>query len=392
MMHEIFDAVIERAGTDSMKWDVKEGVISMGIADMDFKAAPCIQEALRRKVEFGVFGYADIPQTYYESYQHWWEERHGWKPDISWMIFSIGIVPAISSMVRKLTTPAEQVLILSPVYNIFYNSIFNNGRVILSSPLIYADGEYHIDFDDLERKLADPQTTLMIFCNPHNPIGKIWDAETLEKVGMLCDRHHVTVISDEIHCDLCAPGRSYVPFASVNETNKQICVTCVSASKAFNLAGLQSACIIVADPVLRHKVWRGLNTDEAAEPNVFACDATIAAFSQGAEWLDALRVYLQRNREAAERFLTQELPKMRPVHADATYLLWLDLHECGIDTERFCAFLYDHAGLKVAYGGEYGPEGNAFLRINMAVANERLVEGLRRLKTGYEAFLTSSCT
>ena len=245
-----FDSVIERTGTDSMKWDVREGEISMGIADMDFQSAPCVREAVLRKAQFGIYGYADVPQAYYESYQRWWSRRHGWTPDTSWMMFSTGVVPAISSMVRKLTTPAEQVLVLSPVYQIFYHSILNNGRFVVSSPLVYTQDGYHIDFDDLEKKLADPQTTLMIFCNPHNPIGKIWDRETLARIGALCARHHVTVISDEIHCDLCAPGKEYVPFASVNETNERICVTCVSASKAFNLAGLQSACIIAADTLV----------------------------------------------------------------------------------------------------------------------------------------------
>lgn len=381
-----FDSVIERTGTDSMKWDVREGEISMGIADMDFQSAPCVREAVLRKAQFGIYGYADIPQAYYESYQRWWSRRHGWTPDTSWMMFSTGVVPAISSMVRKLTTPAEQVLVLSPVYQIFYHSILNNGRFVVSSPLIYAQDGYHIDFDDLEKKLADPQTTLMIFCNPHNPIGKIWDRETLARIGALCARHHVTVISDEIHCDLCAPGKEYVPFASVNETNERICVTCVSASKAFNLAGLQSACIIAADPFLRHRVWRGLNTDEAAEPNVFACDAAIAALTQGEAWLDELRVYLQQNREAAESFLKRELPKMKAVPAEATYLLWLDLGAYDIDVEAFCAFLYEKEGLKVAYGGEYGEQGKDFLRINMAVPRSRLMEGLRRLKAGAQAY------
>ena len=233
----------------------------------------------------------------------WWKTRHGFSIDKDWLIFCTGVIPAISSIVRKLTTPAEKVVLMTPVYNIFFNSVLNNGRVVLECPLDYSDGSYSIDYKALEKCLSDPQTSLMILCNPHNPIGKIWDAETLRRVADMCKKYSVTVISDEIHCDLTDPGCEYIPFASVSDTARLNSITCAAPTKSFNIAGLQTAAVIVPDPVLRHKVWRSLNTDEVAEPNVFAVDAVVAAYDEGAEWFDALRGYIYDNKKYAEEIL-----------------------------------------------------------------------------------------
>ena len=292
-----FDTPINRRNTNSLKWDIAENELPMWVADMDFKAAPEIQAAIEQRVAHGVFGYSVIPDEWNQAYIGWWQRRHGLTAEKDWLIFCTGVVPAISSIVRKLTTPAEKVLIQTPVYNIFFNSILNNGREVLENSLKYSGGEYEIDFDDLEKKLSDPQVSLMILCNPHNPVGKIWDKDTLEKIGELCYKHNVVVISDEIHCDLTDPGKEYIPFASVSEKCRNNSITCVAPTKAFNIAGLQTAAVIVPNPALRHKVWRALNTDEVAEPNAFAVQAAIAAFTKGEEWLDELRQYIFENKK-----------------------------------------------------------------------------------------------
>lgn len=381
-----FDTPTERRNTNSLKWDVAQGELPMWVADMDFQTAPEIREAIMKRAEHGIFGYSVIPDAWYEAYIQWWKMRHGYTMERDWLIFCTGVVPAISSIVRKLTTPAEKVLIQTPVYNIFFNSILNNGRQVLESPLRYDGKEYRIDFADLEEKLSDPQTALMILCNPHNPTGKIWDRQTLEKIGALCSRHHVTVVSDEIHCDLTDPGESYVPFASVSETCRQISITCMAPTKAFNLAGLQTAAVSVPDEVLRHKVWRALNTDEAAEPNAFAVEAAVAAFTRGADWLDALRDYLYENKKLAEAYIEKEIPDVRAVASQATYLLWLDcsgLIGCGREA---AGFLRRETGLYLSEGSQYGGNGADFLRMNIACPRAVLKDGLERLKNGLAAY------
>lgn len=381
-----FDTPTERRNTNSLKWDVAEGELPMWVADMDFQTAPEIREAIMKRAEHGIFGYSVIPDAWYEAYIQWWKMRHGYTMERDWLIFCTGVVPAISSIVRKLTTPAEKVLIQTPVYNIFFNSILNNGRQVLESPLRYDGKEYRIDFADLEEKLSDPQTALMILCNPHNPTGKIWDRQTLEKIGALCSRHHVTVVSDEIHCDLTDPEESYVPFASVSETCRQISITCMAPTKAFNLAGLQTAAVSVPDEVLRHKVWRALNTDEAAEPNAFAVEAAVAAFTRGADWLDALRDYLYENKKLAEAYIEKEIPDVRAVASQATYLLWLDcsgLIGCGREA---AGFLRRETGLYLSEGSQYGGNGADFLRMNIACPRAVLKDGLERLKNGLAAY------
>ena len=381
-----FDTPTERRNTNSLKWDVAEGELPMWVADMDFQTAPEIREAIMKRAEHGIFGYSVIPDAWYEAYIQWWKMRHGYTMERDWLIFCTGVVPAISSIVRKLTTPAEKVLIQTPVYNIFFNSILNNGRQVLESPFRYDGKEYRIDFADLEEKLSDPQTALMILCNPHNPTGKIWDRQTLEKIGALCSRHHVTVVSDEIHCDLTDPGESYVPFASVSETCRQISITCMAPTKAFNLAGLQTAAVSVPDEVLRHKVWRALNTDEAAEPNAFAVEAAVAAFTRGADWLDALRDYLYENKKLAEAYIEKDIPDVRAVASQATYLLWLDcsgLIGCGREA---AGFLRRETGLYLSEGSQYGGNGADFLRMNIACPRAVLKDGLERLKNGLAAY------
>lgn len=379
-----FDESVDRRNTGSMKWDVAKGELPMWVADMDFRTAPGIIEKITERATQGVFGYTVVTDEWYQSYQTWWKKRHDFEIRKEWLIFCTGVVPAISSIVRKVTTVGENVVVLTPVYNIFFNSILNNGRNVLESRLKYGGSRYRIDLDDLEEKLSDPQTTLFILCNPHNPVGKIWERETLERIGDLCSKHHVLVLSDEIHCDITEPGWKYTPFASVSENCRTNSITCVSPTKAFNLAGLQTAAVIVPDDHLRHKVSRGLNTDEVAEPNVFAAIAPIAAFACG-EWLDSLRNYLWENRAFAEEYIKKEIKGISPVSAKATYLLWLDCRNMSGSSTQFCHFIRSHSGLYLSDGNEYR-NGEGFLRMNLACPRQQVEDGLKRLKESVAAY------
>lgn len=377
-----FDLLINRFNTDSLKWDVHPDELPMWVADMDFQTAPEIIDALEKRLSHGVFGYNIVPKEWYRSICFWWETQHRFSMDENWLLFCTGVVPAISSIVRKMTTVGENVLIQTPVYNIFFNSIVNNGRHVLESPLRYDGQNYHIDFDDLETKLADPQTTLMILCNPHNPIGKIWDKETLQKIGHLCAKHHVLVLSDEIHCDLTDPDKTYVPFASVSEECRQNSITCIAPTKAFNLAGLQTAAIVVPNPILKEKVNRGINTDEVAEPNSFAVSATIAAFTKGALWLAELKKYLAENKKIVSEYLKRNLPELHLVSSEATYLLWIDCSALTDDALELTEWIRKTTGLYLSDGGQYGQSGKTFIRMNIACPKKRLEDGLDRLRKG----------
>ncbi len=377
-----FDSIIDRRNTNSLKWDVGDGELPMWVADMDFKTAPQIIEAVCDIAKKGVYGYSIIPDEWYRAYIGWWEKRHGYKMEKSQLIFATGVIPAISSIVRKLTTPAEKILIQTPVYNVFFNSIINNGRRVLECPLRYEKNEYAIDFDDLEEKLSDPQTAMMILCNPHNPVGKIWSKEELERIGELCFKYSVIVLSDEIHCDLTDPGYGYVPFASVSEKCRDNSVTCIAPSKAFNLAGIQSSAVAVSNRALRNRVWRGLNTDEAAEPNVFAAAAAIAAFTKGDGWLDELRAYIAKNKRTASEFIKTHIPRLKVVESHATYLMWIDCSEAFEDPSRAAKQIREKTGLYLSDGSQYGGNGKNFLRMNAACPKETLLDGLERLKDG----------
>lgn len=382
-----FSKLTNRKETNSLKWDVETNELPMWVADMDFETAPEIVEALQKSLDHKIFGYNIVPDEYFESIQNWWSSRHKFKIENEWMMFCTGVVPAISSIVRKMTTVGENVLIQAPVYNIFYNSILNNGRHVLSSDLIYDGNEYSIDFKDLEEKLSMPQTTMMILCNPHNPIGKIWSREVLKRIGDLCAKHNVLVVSDEIHCDIVAPNREYIPFASVSQTNLMNSITCIAPTKTFNLAGLQTACIVVPNHVLRHKVNRGINTDEVAEPNSFAVTATIAAFTKGENWLNELRKYIENNKETTIKFIKEQLPELHVIPSEATYLLWIDCSQVCDNSVELVQAIRKTTGLYLSDGLEYGENGKCFVRMNVACPLERLNDGLEKLKKGIENFL-----
>lgn len=373
-----FDKVIDRRPFGSLKWNVKPGEIPLWIADMDFEAPPCILKALEKQVNHGIFGYSIIPDEWAESYISWWKRRHNFEIKSEWLIFCRGIVPSISSCVRKLTTPGEKVLLMTPSYNNFFNSIVNNGRFVKESPLAFDGKNYSIDFERLEEDLKDPQVSLMILCNPQNPTGNIWSREELCKIGDLCKKHGVTVISDEIHCDFTIPGKSYVPFASASETCKNISINCVSPGKCFNIAGLNTAAVFVADPFLRHKVWRSLNTDECAEPNVFAVGVAIAAFNEGEDWVNQFNEYMFKNRKIAEDFIRENIPSLTAVHGEATYLLWVKLPD-GTDGNDFTKRLRESTGLYINAGNVYGKTGENFVRINLACPESLLRSALQKL-------------
>ncbi len=383
-----FDTPVNRRGLYSMKWDVAEGELPMWVADMDFETAPCVKEALARRVENGTFGYTDIPQEWKDAYISWNRRRHHWDISEEQLIFTSGTIPAISSIVRRMTEPAEKVLFMTPIYNTFYNCVVNQGRRVEEFAMDYDQKtlSYSINWEKLEETMTDPMVRMMIFNNPHNPIGKIWDRETLEKVGRLAAKHHVLVLSDEVHCDLVTPGKEYIPFASVNEVNANNSITCISPSKTFNLAGLHSAAVVIPDEGIRQRVDRGLNNDEAAEPNAFAIQAAVAAFNEGEEWLGELNDYIQENRNYVSSFLAEHIPELKLIPAEATYLLWVDVSalesSAGKKVDDFAAFIREKTGLYISKGASYGKGGEKFVRINVACPKSYVEDGMQRLAAG----------
>ena len=375
-----FDTVIDRRNSGSVKWDVRENELPMWVADMDFKAAPEILQAIQKRMDNGVFGYSTIPDEWALSYVHWWQRRHSLKTDTSWYTFSTGVIPILSSAIREFTEPGDNILIQGPVYNAFFHIIENNNRKVLDSPLVYSNGSFTMDFEDLEAKLSDPRTTMMFLCNPHNPIGRIWSREELKMVGELCLRHNVLVISDEIHCDITDPDILYTPFASVSDCCRDNSITTVAPTKCFNIAGIQSAAAMAANPVLCRRIRTALHTDMVAEPNAFAIAATVAAFEHGEQWLDELRQYIFRNKQIVHEYVKENIPSLYVVPSRATYLLWLDCSAFTDDSLAFASEIRRKTGLFLSYGTQYGESGKQFLRFNIACPRSTLLDGLDRLK------------
>lgn len=383
-----FDQLIPRRGTDSIKWHVKSNELPMWIADMDFKTAPAILKAMREKVDFGVFGYEEPQADYYNAVAHWYETEHHARPETNWMLYCTGVVPAISAVVQRISNVGDNVVVQAPVYDIFYHSIENNGRHVLSSDLVYDQQAhtYAIDFKDLETKLADPLSTLMILCNPHNPIGKVWSRDELVQISSLCQKHHVILLSDEIHGDLVFGEPAYTPLFSLPDALIQNTITTVSPSKSFNVAALHAATVIVPNENLRESVSRGINNDELGEPNLLAIPATIAAYTQSADWLQALKAKLVENRQLVAQFVETKLPEVQLVSENATYLLWFDVSQVTDDAEKLTTFIREQTGLFLSAGTVYRGNGRYFLRMNIACPTNMVEDGLNRLKQGIEAF------
>ena len=382
-----FDEPVPRRGTNSYKWDTvkDEDVLPMWVADMDFRTAPAIVGALQKRVEHGIFGYTKVPPAYYEAVVNWFRRRHAWLIEKEWIVYTTGVVPAISAIVKALTVPGDRVLVQTPVYNCFFSSIRNNGCEVVANPLIYANGTYRIDYDDLERKAADPKVRLLLLCNPHNPVGRVWTRQELRRIGEICIRNRVLVVADEIHCELVFSGHVYIPFASISEDFREHSVTCISPSKAFNLAGLQIANIVAADTDVRMKIDKAININEVCDVNPFGVEALIAAYNRGEDWLEELKHYLSVNYNYLRAYFDEYLPEFPVVMLEGTYLVWVDCRGVGLSSREITDILLEKEKIRVNPGSLYGEAGEGFIRLNIACPREKLIEGLNRLKRGLKS-------
>lgn len=382
-----FSRPTERRGTDSYKWDSapEADIIPLWVADMDFETFPGITEALQRRVAHGIFGYTRVPEAYYEAVCNWFGKHHGWHINREDIIYTSGVVPAVSAVIKALTLPGDQVIVQGPVYNCFFSSIRNNGCETVSNSLIYNKEElrYEIDFDDLERKLAHERARLMLICNPHNPGGRVWTRDELTRVAELCRKYGVRVVSDEIHCELTLYDNEYVPFGSLPDELSRGSITCCSPSKAFNTAGLQIANIVCRDAEVRNRIDRAININEVCDVNPFGVIALQAAYSdEGYEWLTQLRAYISSNYDLLRERFARELPKCKVMRMEGTYLAWIDCSELHISSDEIEEMLMHENKVWVNAGSMYGTEGAAFIRINMACTSELLNEGITRIVNG----------
>lgn len=382
-----FSRPTERRGTDSYKWDSapEADIIPLWVADMDFETFPGITEALQRRVAHGIFGYTRVPEAYYEAVCNWFGKHHGWHINREDIIYTSGVVPAVSAVIKALTLPGDQVIVQGPVYNCFFSSIRNNGCETVSNSLIYNKEELHyeIDFDDLERKLAHERARLMLICNPHNPGGRVWTRDELTRVAELCRKYGVRVVSDEIHCELTLYDNEYVPFGSLPDELSHGSITCCSPSKTFNTAGLQIANIVCRDTEVRNRIDRAININEVCDVNPFGVIALQAAYSdEGYEWLTQLRAYISSNYDLLRERFARELPKCKVMRMEGTYLAWIDCSELHISSDEIEEMLMHENKVWVNAGSMYGTEGAAFIRINMACTSELLNEGITRIVNG----------
>ena len=378
-----FDEFVERRGTNCVKWDESpsDDVIPLWVADMDFKVAPAIQEALQQWVAHGVFGYNIVPESYYEAVISWFHRRHQWEIQRQWMLYTTAVVPAMSCVIKALTMPGEKVLILSPAYNCFFSSIRNNGCEVLESPLKAVGDSFEIDWKDFEAKCVDEKTTLFLLCNPHNPSGRVWTKDELQRMYDICRKHDVKVASDEIHCELIMPGYQFVPFGTITDD----CVVMNSPSKNFNTAGLQIANIICSHPSWRRRIDRAININEVCDVNPFGIVALEAAYNESEDWIDELCQYLWGNYTVLRDFIGKNIPQWKLCRLEGTYLPWVDISAMGITSQELCDRLFREAKVWINPGTMYGPKtGEGYVRLNIATQRSRLVEALNRVVKALE--------
>lgn len=377
-----FDELTERRGTGCVKWDenASEGIIPLWVADMDFKAAPAILEAIRKRAEHGVFGYTHVGEDYYEAVISWFRRRHDWTIQREEILYTMGVVPAMSVAIKALTMPGEKVLILSPDYNCFFSSVRNNGCEVLETELRRVGDTFEVDYEDFEAKCADEKTTVFLLCNPHNPCGRVWTREELERMNDICMKHGVKVVSDEIHCELIMPGYQFQPFAAVSEACRQNSVILNSPSKSFNIAGLQIANIICSKPAWRRRLDRAININEVCDVNPFGPVALMAAYNECEDWIDELNQYLWENYTILCDFIEKNIPQWKVCRLEGTYLPWVDISSMGITSQELCDRMLAEAKVWINPGTMYGPKtGEGYVRLNIATQRSRLIEALNRM-------------
>lgn len=374
-----FDVIIDRKNTNCVKWSGDEEEIPMWIADMDFETLPEVKEAIISKANTAAYGYTYVPTDYFTAYRKWWEEVHNVSFKEEWMVFSNGIVAAISSIIRKLTNVGDSIVIQSPVYNCFFSSIKDNNRNVVLNELVYENGTYHIDYQDLEEKLSRTDVKMFILCNPHNPIGMMWEKDDLIKIGNLCLKYNVLVISDEIHCDFVDPGLNYIPFSAINAEFLNNSITCISTSKTFNLAGIQGSCIVVPNQELHQLISEAFHVDCIGEINYFSAEANIAALTYGKEWVKELNEYIYENKKYVRNFVKENNLDVYLVPCNSTYFLWIDVSKFTNDSLEYTEYLRKEVGVYFCNGLKYGEEGRTFLRMNLATPRYYVETAMKRL-------------
>ena len=372
-----FDLLAKRKNTNCVKYDAHQTTLPMWVADMDFLLAPRIAEAIQKDLDIGAIGYSMVPPEYFDAFVDFYRDRFGTDFTREHMVYVSGVVASIDSMFRLLTKPGDNIVMLSPIYHTFYSCIKNYKCNALTSELILNDGQYSIDWEDLENKLKEDHSHILLLCNPHNPVGKIFTKEELQRIDELAIKHNVLVISDEIHGLLTSPGKQYVPYSNIAKGKY---VVCTATSKAFNLAGLQSAVVICKDDELRNRLQDAFYEDDIGEPNYFAVNANIAAFQSG-DWLDELNQYIYNNKIYFKDYIERNIPEFKVIWSDATYMMWVDVRKYTKDSKHFTELMNQKVGLLVCPGIQFGNGGEGFFRINLATSLSNVKDACHRLAT-----------
>ena len=380
-----FDEIIPRNGTRSVKFGLRKekfgrtDLLPMWVADMDFRTPGFITDAVKKRAAHEIYGYTYRPKEYYESIIHWIKNLHSWDIENEWIIFCPGVVPALNLSIMTYTNPGDKVIVQPPVYFPFFSVVKNNNRKLVNNQLLYKNGKYTIDFKNLEKE-AIAGAKLILLSNPHNPVGKAWTEEELEKLAQICINHNILIISDEIHSDLILPGNKHIPTAGISETIANHVVTCMAPSKSFNIAGLATSSVIIPNPAIREKFNKMMERLHIGGGNIFGMEASIAAYSNGVEWIDKMLEYVNNNMNLVYDYCRAKIPLIKPVKAEATYLVWLDCSNLGMDDISLRKFMIEKARLGLNDGPAFGPGGNGFQRMNMACPRSVVHEALERLE------------
>lgn len=380
-----FDEIIPRNGTRSVKFDLRKAkfgradLLPMWVADMDFRTPRFITDAVKKRAAHEIYGYTYRPKEYNESIVHWIKEQHSWNIEKEWIIFCPGVVPALNLAIMAYTNPGDNVIVQPPVYFPFFSAVKNNNRKLVNNQLLYKDGKYSIDFKNLEKEAANG-AKLILLSNPHNPVGRVWTEDELEKLAGICINHDILIISDEIHSDLILPGNKHIPTAGISETIANQVVTCMAPSKSFNIAGLATSSVIISNPVIRGKFNILMERLHIGGGNIFGMEASIAAYSNGKEWIDKMLEYVNDNMVLVYNYCRERIPLIKPVKAEATYLMWLDCIDLEMDDVSLHKFMIEKAGLGFNDGPTFGIGGNGFQRINVACPRSVVQEALERLE------------